>query len=151
MSESVAFLVEDLSASQANFFLIHSLNDWVKKGREGMVFARKFHPPCAKPNFAVFSLADFFGFHGTAVATTFDTASLLVKVHGPRRKALYMQDLDWHRRPGSFDEWRGVYGDPGLRLFARGEDHARVAARAWNKPAIPLTDFDIPLILEHLG
>lgn len=149
-TQRLGFLVNDLGPSQSSFFIIQSINEWVSKSRfnDAAVFCRNGRPPCSHPQFPIFSLADFPGYVGVAVATSFECADFLRQTQGPRHRVYYSQDLEWTRRAGRYEDWYAVYGDTSLQMLARCRDHAAIMQVAWNRPFQVIPDFDISQILE---
>lgn len=152
MTEQIAFLVDDLGPSQQSFFLIQALNKWLQGSTENdaAVFCRTSRPPCSSPAFPVFSLADFPGYPGVAVATNWACADFLLATQGPKKRAIYVQDLEWSRRPGAYEDWYRVYGDPSLHMLCRGPSHADVLSKAWNRAVNFVPYFDVNEILEEV-
>lgn len=150
MVKQIGFLVDDLGPSQQSFFLIQSLNRWVEDpGNDAAIFCRTARPPCSVPAFPVFSLADFPGYSGLSVATSWACAEFLLGTQGPKRRAFYVQDLEWTRSPGEYEEWYRVYGSS-LQMLCRGESHSQILARTWNRQFTIVPYFDIEKIVETL-
>lgn len=133
----VGFCVDDLGGSQLSFFLTQALNEWVRDPRrDAIVFYEDLAQPRSRAGFAVMQSIDMAEFSGVLIATSYATALKVLACKGPRQRVLYLQDLEWMRRPGTFDGWRAVYGNPDLQLVVRSRDHAEAVRSAWGRDSL---------------
>lgn len=152
----LGILVHDLNASQLAYFLIRNANALLAAGTDTdvTVFFEDPSPPCLPANFACMPAYECWGFTGTAVATTFETARKLQNCPGPRKRAFYVWDLEWHRPHArrTFDDWASVYREASLPLVARGPDHAAAISAAWNRPVLAsVEDADLARLIGAVG
>jgi hypothetical protein len=133
----VGFCVDDLGGSQLSFFLTQALNEWVRNPRrDAVVFYEDLAQPRSRADFAVMQSIDMAEFSGILIATSYATAIKVLACKGPSARLFYLQDLEWMRRPGSFDGWRAVYSHPDLQLVVRSDDHAEAVRSAWGKKSL---------------
>ncbi len=146
----LAFVVDDLGPSQASYSLITALNKWVGESNQndGVVFLRQVGRPCTNCNFPLFSLNDLPGYRGHCIATSFDSAQVLMKTQGPKRIAYYMQNPDWLTQFRPFEEWREVF--LGMPVLCRSDYHRDLFSQCWNRRPVIVGDFDIGGLLAVL-
>lgn len=83
------------------------------------------------------------------MATSWACADFLRATQGPLKRLFYVQDLEWTRGHGRYEDWYRVYGEPSLRMLARGDDHAKTLSLAWNRRFTPIPYFNMQSILEE--
>jgi hypothetical protein len=143
--------VDDIGGGQLGYYLSRNLNVFLAKhyDTDVTVFYDTMHRQCMMPNFPVMQMAEAWGQHGPAVATSISTAIKLLDFPGPSPKLFYVWDLQWIRRGQQMWEiFEYVYCNPRLTLIARGEDHQRVISQCFNRDVEYIVDdFNIEQLL----
>lgn len=143
--------VPNLGAGHMSYCLIRNINLFMSERYDTdiTVFYETLALPCLPPACAVMQIHEGFSFDGPMVATSLSTADKLARWPGPSRRLFYVWDLEWLRMPQkSFEQLRGIYGNPDFDLIARGPDHAHVLMDVWNVPVkYVVEDFNILDIL----
>lgn len=147
----LAFVVDNLGASQASYLLIKKLNTWLAESlrHDGCVFVRHMGSPCSACNFPIFSINDLANYKGICIATSFDAAKELIHIQGPSSIAYYAQDPEWTYQYRPFDEWRAVMLNSKFKIMCRSSYHQDLFKRCWNTSPAIIEDFNIQDIIEE--
>jgi|TARA_R110000824_G_scaffold244924_1_gene433941 hypothetical protein len=138
---SVAAIIEDLSASQNSFYMIKEFNKLsARKDMSMSMFYVRPSMPVIKPFFSCRNISFLSGFNGTAIATNIANAKILLKSHNNCKKYLYMWDLEWLKIPSNFSDVCDTLLDKRLNLIARSESHASVVKNFCNKDVVAIID-----------
>lgn len=137
--KQLGFILDDFSHSQLSHevfgfvaeSLKHSLID------DAVLFYKDNSRPCRPAPCAVMQAYEAFGFRGSLIATSVDTARIALQCPSARRY-FYCHDLEWCRKPGDFRTWHAVYSSNKLELLAR-EGHFDVIESCWGRRPLPLT------------
>ena len=136
----LGFAINNLGPSQLSYYLIKELNSLLKKrgDLDIIVFYENIARPYIKPEFALMQMAEAWSYGGTVIATDIAIAEKLLTFPAPTRKAFYIWDLEWLRKPRMFRELQPTYGH--LELIARSNDHKEAIEGAWNRKVIGVVE-----------
>lgn len=150
----IGLLLPDLSPTQLAYFAVRRANDRAQRAPllDVTLFVERAVPPCVKPATAVMPAHEVWAFDGPVVATTWQTARLLLECPRPYPKAFYVWDLEWLRMGVfPFEVVSPVYLHGELRLIARSHSHAWAIQAAWDRECVVSEDFDLEPILACLA
>lgn len=147
----IGVIVKDLSSSQLNYYLLKNGNKWIENAKNDIiVFAQSIVRPLILPKFSVMNCVEICGFHGSLVATTLETAALMLNVATTTKRYLYCNDMEYLR--GQFRNYAmaaQIYRNPRLELICRGRDHAIAIENCFNRPVkYCMEDFNFDQLLE---
>jgi len=117
--------VENLSYSPFNYEAISDVNRITEKSIEEICFASLDHThPFMQLNTAIFSSnAIDSSRDGVIIASTINTANVILSCASSSVKLLYLYDLEWMFQPVSYDYMYNILTNKNLRLVLRSEDH----------------------------
>ncbi len=157
-SKKLGVMVNDLGASQLNYFMIKKANDFLKERSgdfEFIVFYEDAVRPCMQTNFATMQSIEAFSYNGSIVCTNLRSAEKLLKLPGPQKKIFYVWDLEWlriHPQRRIFAPIANIYRNKYLQLIARGEAHKALIEDCWNRPVSGIVeDFNMVKLSETLA
>jgi hypothetical protein len=116
-------LLEDMSASDKNYHIMKSLNDYVDAKRDEvfgfiMNVSRKVIPT----HFAYSNCAEVANFQNAVlIATCLETADVLVKTSVKSKKCFYVWSLEWLNQPYNYIGLKTLLSDKSLRIIARSQ------------------------------
>ena len=138
---SVAAIVDDLSASQKSFYLIKEFNKAATlKDMSMSVFYGRPTVPVIVPHFSYRNMSFLSGYNGIAIATNLSNANALLKSHNNSKKYLYIWDIEWLTTPTNFVAACDILLDNRLKLIARSESHATIINNFCNKQVVGIVD-----------
>ena len=138
---SIAAILDDLSASQNSFYVIREFNKLAAhKDMSVSLFYIRPSMPVIKPFFSSRNISFLSGFNGTAIATTIANAKILLNSHNNSKKYLYLWNLEWLKTPSNFSDVCEILLDKRLNLIARSESHASVIKNFCNKDVAAIID-----------
>lgn len=106
-------------------------------------------------NFPLIQNRDVWLFDGPVIATSIETAQILLQSPKPYPKFFYVWNLDWiysKQTPLSF--FTNTYLNQDIRLIARSTHHANIIENCWKKPVTIIKDFnyhDIAKLIIETG
>jgi hypothetical protein len=92
--------------------------------------------------FAMMEIPYAINFDGTLIATSPQSAPLLLSALRPKDRYLYMWDLDWKFRDSSFADNQNIYLNDKIDLISRSVDHDVMIESVWKKPKHIIREFD---------
>ena len=138
---SIAAIVDDLSASQNSFYIIKEFNKLAaRKDMSMSMFYVRPSMPVIKPFFSCRNISFLSGFNETAIATTIENAKILLKSHNNSKKYLYLWNLEWLKTPSNFSDVCDVLLDKRIKLIARSKSHASIIKNFCNKDVVAVID-----------
>lgn len=145
-------VLPNLGYSQLAYTFIKNAND-IARHIDVVAFYEELAVPVMQPKFSSTQAVDLWGFVSPVVATTFSTATKLLRVPTVRSKFFYVWDLEWLRFPGTaYRTFYEIYGSPELKLIARSLDHKLLLEQLWNRPvAGVVADFESEALLGLLS
>jgi hypothetical protein len=151
MLNSLGFMVNDLSFSQASFYLINYANKAVMNdGHEVIVFYENPVLPCLGASFSLMQMHEAWDYSGPLIANNINLASKLINLPGTSEKYFYVWDLEWTRvRNKHYHTLARVYRHPNLKLIARSLCHSRIISSCWNVDVVGIVEnYNIDKIIE---
>lgn len=145
-NKSFGVMVDKLGKDQTSYTVTKELNR-VEKWCP-ILFFFDYDEPMWTPNFARMQMEHSFYFGHPVVATSLETAQLLIQCLGPTKKFYYMFNLDWLYYYDAEKKYRGIYQNPALNLIVRNEDHARLVEKCWLRKPFIVEDFNYERIVE---
>lgn len=148
----VVFLVENLTQSQQNFYLLNSINDLCRRRSDigVMIGFEDLTPVVMPPLCPVLHISEFYSFDGAMISTSYHTARLMTSMMGTTKKFYYVYDLPWVRpQILPFEPFHKVFTDKSITLVARSIDHQGIISRAFNRE-VPhvVEEFDFESIIK---
>ena len=98
------------------------------------VFYQSYNRPPENPRFAQFQSNQLWGFDGTVITDSVERAKILIECPSPKRKMLYVWNLEWLYNPGYFNKYSFVYQHDDLELVARSTNHKTIITNCWKEP-----------------
>ena len=90
---------------------------------------------------------EVWAFPHSVIATSVETAKILLECPLPTKKFFYIWDLDWLYKNGDFQEYRQIYRE--LTPIVRCEEHAQVIRKCWLQQSVKvIEDFNHEQIIE---
>ena len=135
-TEKIGVVVNDLSLSQLNYYLIDNTNRHIA-GPGKMLNVIAFYENCCLPciplNFASMPVSELYGYDGTLVTTNLTTTMRALNSFGPSSIFFYLWDLEWIRyQQKRWADFAQIYRNPKIKLLCRSEEHKRVVEGCWN-------------------
>lgn len=146
---NLAFVLEDLSASQTAYSLVYNTNKWLQDNIDVCIsiFYMNNYMPCIQPRFARFHTADIATFDGTLIATSFKTAMQLKKATRASRY-YYITDLEWLRQWFDFSADQTVMTSKDIGKVVRSPDFLNNQFLRDDKNIKVIEDYDISKFVE---
>tara|TARA_R100001163_G_scaffold2127_1_gene3343 strand:- start:653 stop:1120 length:468 start_codon:yes stop_codon:yes gene_type:complete len=139
--KNIAALVDSLSPTQMSFYLIKEFNNFVKDvDYSPCCFYNNLMASVLSPFFSCMNISFFSNFKGDAIATSIETANLLLKTNNACNRYLYLWDMEWLRNPLAFDNISGVLSDDRISLIARSNSHKDLIENFCNREVIGVVD-----------
>jgi hypothetical protein len=148
--KSIATIVNALDHTQMAFYMIKELNKTLGDVEYSPIcfYSTLSHPPVI-PFFACMNTSYYSRFDGATVATSIETANMMLKTKNNSRKFLYLWDLEWLRRPLNFDDVISVLCHSDISIIARSNSHKDMITNYCNKePAGIVDDWSIDQMEE---
>jgi hypothetical protein len=146
----IGFLVPHLGFSQMAFNLINNTNWHLHKNTECdvMVFYENISYPCAKNEFAISNVVDGWNYSGSMIATTYQTATKILRFPSCSQRYFYCYDLEWIGMPQKqYGELAKIYENKNVHILARSDEHAAIIERCWSTKVLDVVgDFDMTKI-----
>lgn len=102
--------------------------------------------PC---NFSTMPSLELFGYRGTVIATSIDTAKNLISIPSIKNKFFYVYEIEWLTALNkNAEKILEIYKDENLKLISRSECYKQLLEKMWQKDVKIADDFDIERILE---
>jgi hypothetical protein len=146
-----AISVSDLAPSQLSFFVIDNINKYTNTHPydDIVIFSEDVSAPCIQPRFGVVQIYESWGYEFPVIATNITTALKTINCPSPRKKFLYIWDLEWFRKQYSYDYLTKVYRNDELSLIAKSSEHAKIISGVWGKDVVGIVEnFDIDEIAK---
>jgi hypothetical protein len=139
----IGLCLRDFGWSQLAYLAIKQGNTLAEDLIDVVGFFENGARPCITPCFGLMHIAEAYGFDGTLIATSLSTAEKVIRFPSAFRKYFYVWDLEWHRQIYQYETLVEIYRHPELTLLARGEEHAEIIRKAWNKEVVVIDDFNL--------
>ena len=92
------------------------------------------------PFFSCMNISFFSNFKGDAIATSIETANLLLKTNNSCNRYLYLWDMEWLRNPLAFETMSEIMNDERIKLIARSDSHKDLIENFCNREVIGIVD-----------
>ena len=137
----IASIVDDLGASQRNFYMIKEFNKGaVSKDLSMGAFYNRPSMCITTPHFSCKNISFLSGYHGVAISTTIEGADSLLKSHNNSDKYLYLWNIEWLSSVVNFDAVCRILLDDRLKIIARSDSHAVIINNFCNKEVSGVVD-----------
>jgi hypothetical protein len=138
---NIAAIVDNLGPSQKSFYLIKEFNKTLSQNDLCVsVFFKRASVPVIPAMFSCKSVSFLSGYHHTAIATTIDEASILLKSNNNANKFLYLWNLEWLTYPSKYSAITNILRDSRLKIIARSESHEAMIYNFCNKKTVGIVD-----------
>lgn len=149
MNKKIAFLIDNVEYSELLFdihlFTLEHVDD-----NDIIIFFKNNGKPYIYPQCPTMNICDLYGYTGTAIATSIDTARILINAIGPQQKIFYPYDL-WTNLPSfGYGNLASVFKHPMLEKFCRSEYHQNLIENSFDEEYTIVDDFKglLPSIKE---
>lgn len=149
MKKKISFLVDNIEYSELLFdislFVSRHIDD-----HDILIFFKNNGKPYVYPQCPMMNICDLYGYTGSVVATSIDTARILISAVGPQQKIFYPYDL-WTSLPSfSYGSLASVIKHPSLEKFCRSENHQNLIDNNFDEAYNTVENFDglLPFIKE---
>lgn len=151
--KKVGIFLNDLGNSQIASQAVFGINNYLANSDDVgfILFFLDNVAPSALPMCPTMAASEIFGFDGTVIATSMETASRLASLSGPTRKLYYVVDLPWIRPTGvvPYSPIRDIFTNKEVELVARSESHCRIIENCFNRrPIATVEDFNVNRLVE---
>ena len=137
----IAAILSNLGPSQNSFYLIKEFNKLVKDVKYAPVcFYNNLSPPVVKSFFSCMNISYYSTYYGYTIASSVETANLMLKTHNSSEKIFYVWDLEWLRKPIAFNDVVSIMRDERITLVARSEHHKDLIEKYANKEVAGIVD-----------
>lgn len=122
-----------LDSSQSCALTVQAINDHLAANPldDVVMFVSRFGVCPVWPRFAVFQEQEVWCWPDAVAAIDFISAQKLIRTIGPKRKLLYLWDLEWCFVQRSFSDNASVYLSKDLEIVTRSQDHADIVSTCW--------------------
>jgi len=149
----VSFIVKDLAPSQQSYYLVQNLNGWLTNpNNDSILFYQNLVRPLVIPKCSALNCAEIIGYGKTLVATTLETALIMLNSATTTDRWFYVQDLEYLRDAHrNYEMAVKVYRSPRLKLITRSEDHRIALEKCFNcEVAGVVENYDFNKLMEIL-
>lgn len=137
----IAAILDSLGPTQNAFYLIKEFNKLGSDVKYAPVcFYNNLSPPVVKPLFSCMNISYYATYYGYTIASTIETANLMLKTHNSSEKIFYVWDLEWLRNAIAFDNVVDIMRDERITLVARSEYHRDLIEKYANKKVAGIVD-----------
>lgn len=127
-----AVLVHDTNISDLNYHVMSELNN-MSNTHEVFLLTNNISSRVIEPNFAIINSSRVAcTYDAIVIATTIDTARLLIKAAINSRKVFYLYQLDWLYLPFNYNEVYDVINSD-LELIVRSKNHANLIEKVFGR------------------
>lgn len=144
MSNTIGVLLNDVSLTQLNYKALTELNNLNFSSNHNCVaFYNNVSQPCTNNFCALINTHEIHKVrNGTLIATTLETAEILLKSQTNSRKVFYVWSLEWIHNKG-LDYMKNVGIMRSLELWTRSESYADVIENYCNVRPKIAEDFNL--------
>lgn len=102
--------------------------------------------------FALMQQCEAWDLAAPVMATSLNTAQMLLKMPCPTRKYFYVYNLEWIylQNTPPYSALQSVYQNDDIELIARSDSHYDVLKRCWKEPIATIEDFDYKQLAQIL-
>ena len=141
----IGFLINSVGPSQQSVCLTQEMNALV--GQEACfapyLFYRNLDKIIIPPLFSLLSCYEAWSFDGIAIATDIYSAKILLKCPGPKKKFLYVWNMDWiFENSYKYKDMEDVYLNESLELISRSQYHSQILRQVWKSPITIIEEFN---------
>lgn len=141
MVTNISAFMESLGPSQNAFYLIKEWNNAIDDTRLSLsAFVNAHSVPCQTCWFS-YKLSSFLSsYEGVLISTSIKNAAISIKAPTRMDRYLYLWDLNWLRKPTSYNAMYEVLSNDKIKLLARSEEHADMIENFCNKKTVGIVD-----------
>jgi len=141
--QNIALLLNNVGASQLAYYAIKRFNQLALENTHSpFIFFEEHASPCMPASFSFMYASEIWGYDGTIIATSLNTADKLRKCIGNKKRYFYVWELEWLRTQANFEQIYDIYNDPSHKIIARCKDHARLLKNNF--------DVEVEYIMDNL-
>ncbi len=148
----IGILVDSLNRNDLSINILNKIKPYSKGYVDPIVFFQRLEIAHARYRFGLMASSELWGFKGTAIATSLNTAELLLNCISPQKKYLYLWDLEWMKNDikqcKNVDYLYKIYNDPNLHLIAKSKEHYDIIKSCWKEPVGIVEGFDYERLIE---
>lgn len=143
-------LFNDFGKSDKNYYLMKYMNEFVKtRTTELCAFIMNVSHKVINTDFAYINMSDVAHFNdGLLVATSIDTADVLMKASITSKKCFYVWSIDWLGQATVYNGIKRILSDKNLKIVTRTAMQADIIKNNYNVDAVVLKDFDVEKLNE---
>lgn len=121
-------ILDDMSASDKTYHIMNSLNEHVENNRDEIFgFVANVSKKVIPTNFAYSNCSDISNFQkGLLIATSLDTADILVKTRVSSKKCFYVWSLEWLIQPYNYSGLKALISNENLKIITRSQLQADI-------------------------
>lgn len=148
MKKKISFLIDNIEQSE----LMYDISNFVDKfcdDHDIIIFFKNHGIPYRTPSCPQMNICDLYGYHGSAIATSIDTARILIKAVGPQQKIFYPYDVEWlNFKTFNYTQLHQLFNSTELFKFCRSESHKKLIENSFDAE-YNLAE-DIECLLPHI-
>lgn len=136
----IGFILEDLLASQLNFYIINTVNRILAESNKHdfVLFYEELAVPFATPQCATLNICEIYPFDGLLIGTRLDHAARMANMASQARKVFYVWDLEWMRGKTDFTHNMKGYRAEGIEVVTRSPSYAEALQYYANLDNVPV-------------
>ena len=121
-------ILDDMSASDKTYHIMKSLNDHAENKKDEIFgFVANLSKKVIPTNFAYSNCTEVANFqNGVLIATSLDTADILVKAHVNSKKCFYVWSLEWLSQPYNYSGLKTLISNENLKIITRSQLQADI-------------------------
>lgn len=153
----LGFIVPDLGLSHRSYALTNAINKFYEQGdnvdTDISVFCENRVEPRVEPSFATFNVTDAYGYAGSMIATSLNTAKKILSFPQLTHRVLYLWDLEWiNDETRDFKIFADVYQSRKLEIVTRSEEYKYIFEKVWNKDVSDVVaDFNLEALMKIIN
>lgn len=132
MKKKISFLIDNIEQSE----LLYDISQFVNKSNNEhdiIIFFKNHGVPYRTPSCPQMNICDLYGYGGSAIATSIDTARILINAVGPQEKIFYPYDVEWLSFPTfSYGQLNSIFNSKDLLKFCRSESHKKAIENSFD-------------------
>ena len=140
----IGFLIDSTGFSQMTMF-IAQMSLQIKQDKSHVdccLFPLSVAPSPLNLPFALIPAEYAWSYPGVLVATSFETAKILLKCRGASQKIFYVWDFDWIHNIQPLKDIDHIYNSEDFKVVVRSQDAYDVYKKCWRKPDDIIEEFD---------
>lgn len=141
MVTNISAFMESLGPSQNAFYLIKEWNKAIDDTQLSLSAFVNAHSVPFQTCLFSYKLSSFLSsYEGVLISTSIKNAAISIKAPTRMDRYLYLWDLNWLRKPTSYNAMYEVLSNDKIKLLARSEEHADMIENFCNKKTVGIVD-----------